>query len=70
MLKIFDLYFGFEVTLWNSVVDVIGNLNNCKIPQKMEYLQKKFTGDEYNFRRRQILHGLQKGRDELLKLTS
>jgi hypothetical protein len=70
MLKIFDLYLGFEVPWWNSAVDGIDDLNNCKIPGMMEYLQKKFTGVQYNFQRKQILHGLRKGREELLKMTS
>ncbi len=36
----------------------------------MEYLCKNFAGDEYNYRKRQLLRGLQKGRDEFLKMTS
>jgi hypothetical protein len=36
----------------------------------MDYLQKQFTGDEFNFQRWHILRGLRKGRDELLKMTS
>jgi hypothetical protein len=70
MLEIFDLYLGFEVPWWNSAVNDIDDINKCKVPRTMDYLCNKLAGDEYNYLKRQLLHGLQKGRDELLKMTS
>jgi hypothetical protein len=70
MLDIFDLYLGFEVPWWNSAINDIDDINKCKIPRTIDYLCKKFAGDEYNYWKRQLLHGLRKGPDELLKMTS
>ena len=36
----------------------------------MKYLSNNFTGDEYSFRHTQVMRGLTKGRDELIKMTS
>jgi hypothetical protein len=70
MLEIIDLYLWFEVPWWNSAVNDIDDINKCKIPRTMDYLHKHFAGDEYNYQKRQLLRGLRKGCDELLKMTS
>ena len=66
MLEIFDLYFGFEVPWWNSAV----TSPSLKLPKTIQYLADNFDGEEYDFRRSQIMRGLKKGRDELTKMTT
>ena len=66
MMEIFELYFGFEVPWWNEVVAD----PESKLPKTMKYLCKNFTGEEYSFCKKQILRGLKKGRDELIKMTT
>ena len=36
----------------------------------MDYLSKNFEGDECEFRRKQIIRGLKKGHDEMMKMTA
>ena len=66
MMEIFDLYFGFEVPWWNEVVEDPA----CKLPKTMKYLRENFEGDEYDFCLSQILRGVKKGRDEMIKMTT
>jgi hypothetical protein len=43
---------------------------NSRFQELWTTFAKKIAGDEYNYRKRQLLHGLRKGCDELLKMTS
>ena len=66
MMEVFDLYFGYEVPWWNAAV----NDPASKLPKTMQYLEDNFTGADYDFRRMQILRGLRKGQEEMIKMTS
>eukprot|EP00956_Cyclotella_meneghiniana_P021672 scaffold39740_cov82-Cyclotella_meneghiniana.AAC.1 len=66
MMEIFFLYLGFEIPWWNKAVDS----PDLQMPKTMKYLSNNFTGDEYSFRHAQVMRGLTKGRDELIKMTS
>ena len=41
-----------------------------KLPETMRHLDEKFDGREREFRRANILRGLKKGNDEMLKMTT
>ena len=66
MMEMFDLYFGFEIPWWNEAV----NNPQVKLPRTMKYLEDNFEGEEYNLRKAQIMRGLNKGRDELIKMST
>ena len=66
MMELFDLYLGFEVPWWNKAVANPAS----KMPKMMKFLEDNFEGDEYTFRQGQIMRGLKKGRDELMKMTT
>ena len=66
MMELFDLYLGFEVPWWNEAVANPAS----KMPKTMKFLEDNFDGEEYVFRRGQIMRGLKKGRDELIKMTT
>jgi len=66
MLEIMDLYYGFEVPWWNEAV---AN-PETKLPKTMKYLRENFHGDDFDFRLSQIMRGLKKGRDEMIKMSS
>ena len=66
MLEIFDIYLGFELPWWNEAVT--GPVS--KLPKTMKYLEEPFEGDELDFRRKQIMQGLDAGREELILVTT
>jgi hypothetical protein len=66
MMEIFFLYLGFEIPWWKKAVET----PEARMPQKLKYLAEHFDGKEYTFRHSQIIRGLAKGREELIKMTS
>jgi len=62
----FDLCFGFKVPLWNEVVEN----PETKFPKTMKCLQQNFTGADCDFCLSQIGCGLNKGRDEIINVTT
>jgi len=66
MMELFEVYFSFEVPWWNKAVDD----PETKMPSTMKYLRENFEGDEYDFRRIQIMRGIRKGKEEIIKLTT
>ncbi len=66
MLEIFDLYLGFELPWWNQVTADPAS----KLPKTMKYLEENFHGEEKEFRRKQIMRGLNAGREELITMTT
>jgi len=55
-----------EVPWWNEVVTG----PKTKLPKTMKYLRENFEGEEWDFRVSQILRGLKKGSDEMIKMTT
>jgi hypothetical protein len=66
MMEVHSLYLNFEVPWWNEAV---ANPVS-RIPKTMKFLEDNFHEEEYDFRRGQIMRGLMKGRDELIKMTT
>ena len=66
MMELFDLYLGFEVPWWNEAV----TSPELKMPKTMKYLEDNFSGEEYELCKAQIMRGLSKGRDEMIKMTT
>ena len=66
MMEVHSLYLSFEVPWWNEAVTNPAS----RIPKTMKFLEDNFQGDEYDFRRGQVMRGLKKGRDELMKMTT
>ena len=66
MMELFDLYLGFEVPWWNEAT----TSPKLKMPKTMKYLEDNFSGKEYELCKVQIMHGLSKGRDEMIKMTT
>ena len=66
MMEIFFLCLGFEIPWWNKAVDT----PESKMSQTMKYLAENFDGKEYSFWHSQIIRGLVKGREEIIKMTS
>ncbi len=65
MMELFYLYLGFKVPWWNGAV-----VNpTSKISKRMKFLEYNFKGEEYMFHQGQIVRGLKKWQDELMKLT-
>lgn len=65
MMGIFDYYFDFQLSWLNAAVD---HPARC-MPKTMKYLNKNFVGEEHDTRQTQILRGLEKGREKMLKHT-
>eukprot|EP00956_Cyclotella_meneghiniana_P000147 scaffold228_cov56-Cyclotella_meneghiniana.AAC.2 len=65
-MEIFFLYLGLGIPWWNKAVDS----PDFQMPKTMNYLSNNFTGNKYSFRHAQVMCGLTKGRDELIKMTS
>ena len=66
MKEIFDIYLGFEVPWWNEAT----NAPESKLPKTMQYFTDNFEADNKEFRRQQIMRGLNFGREELIKMTT
>lgn len=66
MMEMFDLYLGFEVPWWNEAVTT----PESKLSITMKYLEEYFKGEEKEFRRKQLLRGLDAGQEELIKMTT
>ena len=66
MTDIFDPYIRYEVPWWNEAV----NNPESKLPKTMKYLEGNFTYKEYMFRRSQIVCGLKKRQEDMVKMTT
>lgn len=66
MMEIYDIWLGFDVPWWNEAV----NNPERQLPKTMKYLEENFEGEEYEFRKSQIMRGLTKGRDEMMKMST
>ncbi|KAL7498156.1 hypothetical protein ACHAWT_009680, partial [Skeletonema menzelii] len=66
MMEIYDVWLGFEVPWWNKAVDN----PEQQLPNTMKYLEDNFDGEELVFRRSQIMRGLKKGRDKMMKMST
>ena len=65
MMEIHDYFWNFELPWWQTANDN----PRLVMPKTMEYLEHNFTGDELVTRRKQIMRGLEMGRDEICKIV-